>query len=479
MESNEETRNMKVLEALVEKMGYRLTLIEETEEKESAKSPEVAAQAAAPATSPSPLPACPATGNDPKNQVVENSEKTAEKAPEEVAKDSEAATPEESQPKMFGKDFEQYDRQTKETLPESFLKRTEEGIEDWEKLMLDGEGKVLKAHNRPTQDAAKYELDEYHEYIRDTKRSAKKLERNNFKEIILFDSGAPWYKMAFNSALIYEFQVTPHLAENPFRIRADSDGYATSNVGVVGVNDVLRFAEIMVKIGASIPISLRKYFNENGERPDTGVKLPTKERERFYIFEIDKMSRAKFDTYLKAKRKKEKDLNELVLPAYVPRELYPDLHLFAAEIAKACVRLPHNIYEIYGKQMAQVSITMLRHINLSCNGYYGGKEGFHRALARTVEGCAEIQEALRVLLDSNVLTYGRCQELALLAIKVQQDALIEQGWLNDETESQYVKAIKEMKNFQRIREMDLSESLPRKSEGQNGYIETKGEEDEE
>ena len=301
------------------------------------------------------------------------------------------------------------------------------------------------------------------------------MEKNNFTKIILFDSGSPWYKIAFNSLLIYEYRVMPHLKEARFTLRPDSDSYHRSDGGIVGVNDLVAFADIMRKVGASLPEELESCFD--GDKV-VKRKLNNSERRRFYVFELGEMTREKFNTYLKARKRKAEDLNELVLPAYIPRELYPDAHGLAQEIAKMTARFPKEIRDTYGEQVAKLSVAIVRDINIACNGYYGGKKGFMDTLERVLYRAAEIQEILRILMDANLISYGLCQMLTLASIKVQKDALAEYAALLS-GDSKFVQAIKDAKNFPRIMNIDLSDqdTLPKKDPKSdknkpNGYIET-------
>ena len=346
------------------------------------------------------------------------------------------------------------------------------------------EAETVKAAVEPTSRLARLPIDrrkatdeekeEFHKYLRGTKRFVKqRLEKNNFTHIYVFDSGAPWYKMAFNSVLIYEYRILPHLKEVTYNIRPDSDSYFKSDVGVVGIRDIVLFASIMRSVGASIPESLKEYFFKNGRIKTT--RPSNSERELIYDFEIEGMSRERFEVFLKAKHRKAEDLNTLILPAYIPRELYPDAHLLAQEVAKMTSRLPREVQAIYGREIGLMSITILRDINMACNGYYGGKEGFRKVLERTLERCAEIQEILRILMDSRLVSYGLCQNMTLMSIQIQKDALAEIKALEEEN-SRYIQAIKDAKNFPKILGVDLSGDLLKKTSGQHGYIETAGEE---
>ncbi|MBR1795994.1 hypothetical protein IJ765_01895 [Candidatus Saccharibacteria bacterium] len=325
------------------------------------------------------------------------------------------------------------------------------------------------ARPRVKDSASAKEKGAFRAYLRETKGIAKQMEKNNFTKIILFDSGCPWYKIAFNSLLIYEYRIMPHLKEVRFAMRPDSDSYYKSDEGVVGVGDLIAFADIMRKVGAKIPESLEACFDGN---KIVKPKLDSEERERFYVFELEEMTRAKFETYFKARRRKAEDLNELVLPAYIPRELYPDAHGLAQEVAKMVSRFPREVREIYGRQVALLSINIPRDINIACNGYYGGKEGFMKVLDKTLSRAAEIQEILRILMDSRLISYGLCQSLTLLSLKVQKDALAERKALLAE-DSKYVQAIKDAKNFPRVMNIDLSEEYKlNKVDDSYGYIET-------
>lgn len=291
-------------------------------------------------------------------------------------------------------------------------------------------------------------------YLQETKKEVRKMEKGNFDKIIAFDSGDPWYKIAYNSMLIYQYHIMPHLRTPYFKPREDNDRYEFSKVGVLGIFDIVVFAEQVYKMGGRVPDSLMPYIDGTkgkDERPTT------EERERIYIFEVDGLSIAKVEQYLKAKMKTMEDLNKLVLPNYLPQELYPDIHSLAEEATKMVVNtLSDALKRACGERILDLVFDSLRDINASCNGYGNGVESYKKTLMMIIYRCAEIQERIRVLLDIGAIRLGACQNLLALSIRVQKDAITELQRMN-KADSATVKAIKEAKNFPKIKNVDLSE----------------------
>ena len=305
------------------------------------------------------------------------------------------------------------------------------------------------------------------DHLKVVKAKVKELERDNFKKLIAFTSGNPWYKLGFNSALIYEYQVMPHLKTVYFRPHEDNDHYSFSKAGIVSISDIVSFADIMVKMGASIPESLQKYFMDG---QPTGERPAEDEREDTYIFELNGMTRAKLEEFHKAKNRDINAINELLLPAYLPTELYPDLHALAQEIMKLITRLSPPIRDTYGVELMKLSMNSLRDINATCNGY-GTAADFRSVLKTTAFRMAEIQEIIRTMLDCGVIKMGYCQMVVGIAINVQKDAKRELDKFN-KNESSFVRAIKEAKNFPVIKGLEATDKIARQNPDKSGYIET-------
>ena len=331
--------------------------------------------------------------------------------------------------------------------------------------------KEAKSKNeKVTKNDEKPELDKRNilKHCKAVKAEVYELERQNVNKIIAFDSGEPWYKIAFKSNLIYEFYVMPHLKEVYFQPRQDNDHYSFSKTGVTSISDIVAFADGLKKRGAIIPESLEKYF-DGSLPPDARPR--GEERQDIYTFEFKGLTRAHIEAYLKAKMRTMEDLNALILPYYIPQELYADLHSLAQVICDLILRLPTPVRDVYGKTMSKLSVEMVRDINATCNGY--GTEGsFARVLNMILYRCAEIQEIVRILLDTNHVRFGACQSLLKLTLKVQQDAKEELAHI-EKKGNPIVESIKKAKDFPKLKGVNLDDMFQGKSPERHGLIETR------
>ena len=299
------------------------------------------------------------------------------------------------------------------------------------------------------------------------KAEAHELEHDNFSKIIVFDSGYPWYKIAFNSNLIYEYHVMPFIEEPFFKPRQDNDHYHFSRTGVTSVSDILSLAGVLKQMGAQIPETLDAHL-PGGKLENK--RLTKEEAEPIYIFDFKEgLSRAKVEAFLKAKEQNDVDLNELVLPGYVPQKLYPDMHLLAQYILEVVTRLPKEVRNVYGEKMATLSMRMLTEVNLACNGFGDAERTFRKTLQSVLFYAAGIQEILRVLLDARLIKLGSCQMILRMTIRVQEDAKQEIEALMKK-DSVVVETIRRNKNFPHARGVDLSDKISEQSDDHQGYI---------
>lgn len=300
------------------------------------------------------------------------------------------------------------------------------------------------------------------------KASIKELERNNYDSIIIFDSGAPWYKMAFNSNLIYEFYVLPYIDKPYFKPHEDRDYYAFSRTGVTSVSDIVSIADALKKRGATVPESLEKYLD--GSLP-AGSRPSVEEREKMYVFKFEGITMADVEVYLEKKFADEQDANALVLPNYIPQELYTDMRRMATVAVDIVRRLPKEIRSTVGTKLINLTLDALTMLNISCNGYGGGGENdYKEAMNAIIFDCASIQELIRVIEDARLVLPGACHEVVKLSILVQKDIKDEFKKLEKEG-STLVKKIRNEKDFPRIPGVDLADKIPKKGPTK-GYIDT-------
>ena len=319
--------------------------------------------------------------------------------------------------------------------------------------------KKLATQSKRTDETASEEVDKTKKYdqLVEIKEEVKELERNNWSSIIAFTSGYPWFKVGFNSALIYEFGVRPHFKSSPFSIRNDSDNYAFSKTGIISIRNILQFADVLQKAGATIPETLKHYF-ENGNLIED-AKVLEKDQKDYYEFKIKGMTKAKIKTYMEEHFRGEKELNELVLPFYIPQHLYPDSRYLAQMIADLSTRFPKEIRETYGRKITELSIQILRDINVSCNGYGDGANSYIKTLNMTLFRCAEIIEILRILMDIRIIKPNACSIALKTAIKVQADAKDELKKVREKGENPVVAAIKMAKNFPKLDDVNLADKI--------------------
>lgn len=309
---------------------------------------------------------------------------------------------------------------------------------------------------------------EKHARLVSIKADVKMMEKDNTDSVIAFSSGYPWFKIGFHSALIYEFFVAPKFKNPPYKLRNDVDHYHFSKVGVVSVNNLLKLADMLVKVGATLPESLEEYF-ENGRLKDD-VKLSAETAKDYYVFKIKGMSKAKIKTYMEERFREEKELNELVLPFYIPQHLYPDMRYLAQMIADLSTRLPNNVHS-YTTRLVDLSLDCLRDLNASCNGYGDHERSYIRTLGLILYRCSDMIELLRVLMDIRVIKPGACTMILKLILTVQTDAKAELEKVQQKGENPVVEAIKRAKNFPKLDGVDLSDKFPPKDEDAHGYIE--------
>ncbi len=314
----------------------------------------------------------------------------------------------------------------------------------------------------------KEDIQERLKRCKEAKAEAYELERHNVNKIIAFDSGEPWYKIGFKSNLIYEFYVMPHLKEVYFKPRPDNDHYSYSKTGVTGISDIVAFADGLKKRGAIIPESLEKYFD--GSLP-ADARPRGDERQMIYVFEFKGLTRTNIETYLKAKMKTMEDINALLMPYYIPQELYADIHSLGQIICDMLLRLPSPVRDVYGEILAKLSVAMLRDLNATCNGY-GNEQSFARTLNMILYRCAEIQEIVRILLDTKHVRFGAFQLLLKVTLKVQQDAKEELAHI-EKKGNPVVEAIKKAKNFPKLKGVNLEDLFEERNPEHQGIIETR------
>lgn len=260
----------------------------------------------------------------------------------------------------------------------------------------------------------------------------------------------------------------PHLKTVYFKPRQDSDHYSYSKVGVTSISDIVVLAEALKKRGAKIPESLEKYFD--GSVPDT-ERPSEEERQEIYTFEFEGLKSTQIDKFFKAKMQREEDLNTLLLPYYIPQDLYADLHKLAQLACDMTVRFPVALRNTYGAELMKMTIEMLRDINATCNGF-GNETSFARTLNLVLYRSAEMQEIIRVLLDTKYISYGACQNILKLTLKVQQDAKEELAKIARKDDP-IVAAIKVAKNFPKLKGVDLDDMFDKENKDHEGFIETR------
>lgn len=256
-----------------------------------------------------------------------------------------------------------------------------------------------------------------------TKEKVKGLETTNSSRIIVFSSGFPWYKIAFTSVLIYEFAVMPHLSEEAnYRVRLDVDGYYKSKNGVISVRNILLFAKHMKKAGFDVPKGLQKYISEDGEIINE-KEFTAKEAKEYYSFKIPKMSRAKIKAFRDEQLRDSVERDKQIIPFYYPQELYQNARRLANVIGDMIGRMPRNLCEAYGRDLARMTRLILRDINLTCNGFnFKGGLSYGQALVNAIYRCAEIQETIRILEDNRLLKPSAASIIIDLSLLVQKAA---------------------------------------------------------
>ena len=299
---------------------------------------------------------------------------------------------------------------------------------------------------------------EQYEHLVNVKEEVKELEHTNWDSVIAFTSGSPWFKIGFNSVLIMEFGVRPYFKTTRFSVRGDSDNYAFSKTGIISVRNILQLADMLQKAGGVIPESLKQYFDEKGKLIKD-AKVKPEDQKDYYTFKIKGMTQAKIKTYMEEHFRAEKDLNELVMPFYIPQHLYPDARYLAQVIADLSTRIPKEIRDTYGKKMTDTSMYILRDINASCNGYGDGANSYVRTLNLTLYRCAEIIEILRILMDIRIIKPKACSTALRIAIKVQTDAKDELSKIREKGENPVVEAIKKAKDFPKLDNVDLADEI--------------------
>lgn len=102
-----------------------------------------------------------------------------------------------------------------------------------------------------TQNEKSFRRRKREEYDR-VKAEVKRLEQSNFSRLILFRSGAEWFKMGGNSLLIYYFDIARKILSLKPNIQPDTDYSKTifedgilSFRGMEGIEERLRKAEVM------------------------------------------------------------------------------------------------------------------------------------------------------------------------------------------------------------------------------------------
>ncbi|MDO4987312.1 MAG: hypothetical protein Q4E46_03310 [Candidatus Saccharibacteria bacterium] len=323
------------------------------------------------------------------------------------------------------------------------------------KVEIKSEAEKIEAEKQAEKDKA-----EKYSHLVAVKEEVKELERSNWSSVIAFTSGDSWFKVGFNSLLIFEFGIRPRFKTVPFSVRNDSDNYAYSKTGIISIRNILQLADILQKADGTIPETLQKYFKD-GELVED-AEVAKKDMKDYYTFKIKGMTKAKIKTYLEEHFRDEKELNELVLPFYIPQKLYPDARYLAQLIADISTRFPKEIRETYGQKITELSIQILRDINMSCNGYGDGANTYIRTLNMTLFRCAEIIEILRILMDIRIIKPKACSIVLKIAIKVQADAKEELKKVQEKGENPVVAAIKKAKEFPKLDGVNLDDKIATK-----------------
>lgn len=304
-----------------------------------------------------------------------------------------------------------------------------------------------------------------HKRLVKIKSDVKEMERRNHSNIYVFCSGYPWFKVGFRSALIYEYFINPHLPKPIFKLSYDDDSYAYSRTGLFRVRSILRFAETMIPYGVELPEQLQPFFDKDGHLI-AGKKPPTEaETPDYYIFKISGMTEAKIRTYLDERFRENDELNRLALPFYIPERLYPDSRYLAQTIADLVRQFPVEFRATYGRHLAELSISILRDINVACNGFGGfdGQMTYMRALNQTVFYATEISEIVRVLIDARVIKPGSGNLVLKGAMKVIDDAQSEMIKMSEQGRDPIVDALKKRKNFPKGNPINLSYAIQKKA----------------
>lgn len=290
------------------------------------------------------------------------------------------------------------------------------------------------------------------------KEKVKAMEKGNYNEIIAFSSGWPWYKVAFNSEMIFEFQILPFIPDAPFKVREDVDGYYPSKPGVVSIKDIVFFAKFMHKAGLEVPEELAKFLTEDGEiRED--MKLEEKDKAEIYIFKVPNMTKAKLAEFHNLREQHAEDRDRQAIPFYVPKDLYHSARKLADAVGELVAGLQRNMCQVYGEPMGVSSRLILRDINLTCNGFnYNEGLSYGKALINAIYRSADIVETVRVLEDNRFITPNATSTIMELALNVQSEAKREMERLANPTTGDRIRnEIAKAQGFPSLKDMAKSE----------------------
>lgn len=306
--------------------------------------------------------------------------------------------------------------------------------------------------------------------LRYLKSSVKELERNNYDKIFLFDTGWPWYTVAFNSMLIYKYRVQPYLEREYFHQRKDNDFDAYSHYGVISVIDPVAFGDGLHKLGAKVPEELRGFYDGSRSK---NARLTKEERKPMYVFDLSPLHLTlnEIRTYIEEEERAGNVKNELILPNYIPQELYRDLFRLAPVVADIVKRLPSEVKLTIGTRMHGDISDTITLTSIACKGY-GGREDTDYIAALNMAGylMTDLQTQGRIIEEGKFLKPGACNLLAKMSILVEKD-------LEEELEKMYragskaVRDITNMKNFPKKNGISIASVMPEVL-NRHGFIKT-------
>lgn len=279
--------------------------------------------------------------------------------------------------------------------------------EDDEKPLSNKEKMEKLKTMKPTRAALKQMMEEYHEesvkneekyeIYHQRKSHAMLLEQTNTSSIIVFPSvDPPWYKIGWNSALIYAYDVAMRACKKKDlpTIRQDTDHDLRSRDGIIFVRNLKSFIRRLSEIG------LNKY-----EVLEDGI----------YVFDVN-------HEYTKGELKELRNIKyrsgEELFGMTAEKKIYPELRGLMTKAMSIIMPKMNNLPTLYcdtvGAEMAE-AIMKMNHVYFEVANERVSKHNSHVLI---VASANTVLEDLHILQEAEVLSPVAVVEIGKVMVDI-------------------------------------------------------------